>query len=325
MEKELISVIVPTYNCAQWLPRCVDSLLAQTYENLEIIVVDDGSKDNTMEVMAGYTERFSNVKAIRKVNGGEYAARLTGVEHAQGDWIGFADADDEVEPQMYERLLENAKQYNAQISHCGFKVIYPDGKVDFLRNTGEIHLQDRNTALRDLLEEIIVENGLPNKMFRRELFTGVTEKMDFTIVNNGDLLMNYYLFENAQTAIFEDVCPYHYLIRQGSASRRKLNQHIIYDPIRVRQIILDSCAPEMRNDARRALARMCLVSYRQLVMEDKNEYAEDRKKVRALIAEQLPYVSIMPKRNALLIRMIAFAPWLFDFLYPIAAKLLGRE
>lgn len=325
MGNETISVIVPAYNCAQWLPRCVDSLLAQTHENMEIIVVDDGSKDNTMEVMAEYTAEYPNVKSIRKQNGGEYAARLTGLEYAQGDWIGFVDADDEVEPQMYARLLENAKQYGAQISHCGFKVIYPDGKVDYLRNTGELRLQDRSTALRDLLEEVIVENGLPNKLFRRELFAGLNDKMDFTIVNNGDLLMNYYLFEKAEKAVFEDVCPYHYLIRQGSASRRKLNGHIIYDPIRVRQIILDHCAPEMKDDARRALARMCLVSYRQLVMEDKREFAEDRKKVRALIAEQLPYVAILPKRNGLLVRMIARAPWMFDFLYPVAAKVLGRE
>lgn len=325
MGKELISVVIPAYNCARWLPRCIDSLLSQTYQNLEIIVVDDGSEDNTKEVMAQYSARFPNVKAVRKKNGGEYAARLTGVEHATGEWIGFVDADDEVEPEMYQRLLENAHAHNAQISHCGFKVIYPDGKIDYLQNTGILRPQDRRTALRDLLEEVIVENGLPNKMFRRDLFPGVKERMDFSIVNNGDILMNYYLFEKADKAVFEDICPYHYLIRQGSASRRKLNSHIIYDPIRVRQIILDECEPEMRDDARRALARMCLVSYRQLVMEDKTEYAEDRKKVRELIAEQLPYTAILPKRNGLLVKMIAYAPWLFDIMYPVGAKILGRE
>ena len=93
----------------------------------------------------------------------------------------------------------------------------------------------------------------------------------------------------------------------------------------MRQIILDQCAPEMRDDARRALARMCLVSYRQIVMEDRKEYAEDLKKVRALIAEQLPYAAVIPLRNRMLIRMIAAAPWMFDFLYPIAARILGRE
>ncbi len=325
MDQKLISVIVPAYNSAAWLPRCIDSLLAQTYQNLEIIVVNDGSKDNTAEVLGDYEARFPNVRAVHKVNGGEYAARLTGVDHASGDWIGFADADDEVEPQMYERLMENAIRYDADISHCGFKVIYPDDRVEYLHNSGILHPQDRQTGLRDLLEDRLVENGLPNKMFRKHLFDGLKEKMDFSIVNNGDFLMNYYLFEKADRSIFEDVCPYHYLIRMGSASRRKLNAHIIYDPIRVRQIVLEQCTPDMREDVRRALARMCLVVYRQLIMEDHREYAEDIRKVRKLIREQKPYMHLLPTRNAALVWLISTLPQVFDVLYPVAGKLLGRE
>lgn len=325
MKTEKISVIIPSYNCAKWLPRCLDSLLEQTYSEMEIIVVDDGSSDHTKEVLDTYTKQFKHIKAIHKENGGEYAARLTGLEYASGSWIGFVDADDEVEPDMFNRLLQNAHAYHADISHCGFVVIYPDGKREYLHNTGMIRQQDRVTALKDLLEERYVENGLPGKLFRRELFAELQEKMDFSIVNNGDMLMNYYLFEKAGCAVFEDICPYHYLIRIGSASRQKLNGNILYDPIRVRQILLENCEPQMREDVRRALARMCLVSYRRLAMESRNEYQDDRKKVRDLISEQLPYVHLLPKRNALLVRMISSAPWLFDFLYPVTAKILGRE
>ena len=324
MNNALISVVIPAYNCAQWLPRCLDSILNQTYPNLEIIVVNDGSKDNTEEVLKSYTEAHENVKLVNKKNGGEYAARMTGMEHASGDWIGFVDADDEIEPSMYERLMENACKYDADISHCGFKVIYPDGKIDYLQNTGMLRVQDRHTALCDLLEERFVENGLPNKLFKKELFAGMKEKMDFSIVNNGDLLMNYYLFENAKQAVFEDICPYHYLIRQGSASRSKLNRHIIYDPIRVRQIIFDHCDPTMKADARKALARMCLVSYRLLAMETGKEYDEDRKRVRALIREQLPYCDVLPRRNAVLVKLISKAPWVFDMLYPTFERLFRK-
>ena len=111
----------------------------------------------------------------------------------------------------------------------------------------------------------------------------------------------------------------------GSVTGRRLNEKLIFDPIRVRQMILERCTPEMKADARRALARMCLVSYRQLVMEDKTEYTEDRKKVRKLIAEQLPYTDLLPKRNGYLVKLIAYMPWLFDCLYPAAAKMLGRD
>ena len=324
MQDNMISVIIPAYNCAQWLPRCLDSLLNQTYPNLEIIVVNDGSKDNTIEVMTDYTDRYEHVKLITKKNGGEYAARITGVEHAQGSWVAFVDADDEVDPDMYERLLRNAQTYNAQISHCGFKMVYSDGKIVYLHNTGELRIQNRETALRDLLEEIIVENGLPGKLFRKELFDGIKEQMDFSIVNNGDMLMNYYLFEKIETAVFEDFCPYHYLQRQGSASRQKLNKHIIYDPIRVRQILVDHCTNEMRNDVRCALARMCLISYRRIAMESSAEYREDREKVRKLVAQQLPYVHLLPKRNAILVKLISRAPWVFDLLYPPFEKMFRK-
>lgn len=321
MENELISVVVPAYNCAPWLPRCLDSLLSQTYPNLEIIVVNDGSSDNTGDVLNDYAARYSNVTAIHQQNAGEYAARLSGVDAARGSWIGFVDSDDEVEPQMYAFLMGNAVRYDADISHCGYKVIYPDGHIEYQQNSGLLKVQDRETGLRDLLEDKIVEMGLCSKLFRRHLFDGIRQWMDFTIVINGDMLMNYYLFSRAQKSVLEDVCPYHYLIRFGSASRRKLTSCLIYDPIRVRQIILDRCDAELKEDARRALARMCLVSYRQIVMEDRNEYCSDRKKVRELVAEQLPYTHLLPKRNALLIRLISKASWVFDFLYPPFEKM----
>lgn len=316
MREKLISVVVPAYNCAPWLPRCLDSLLNQTYQNMEIIVVNDGSKDNTKEVLDDYAARYPSITAIHQDNAGEYAARLNGVAVAKGDWIGFVDSDDEAEPHMYELLMGNAQRYDADISHCGYKVIYPDGHVDYQQNSGIVKVQDNETGMRDLLEEVIMEMGLCSKLFRKELFEGIHDWMDFSIVINGDMMMNFYLFSQAEKSVLEDVCPYHYLIRQGSASRRKLNDHLIYDPIRVRQSIFDRCKPEMKDDARRALVRMSLVSYRQLAMEKDPAYKADKQKVRRIIADQLPYCDILPRRNAVLVKLISAAPWVFDVLYP---------
>ena len=316
MKNELISIVVPAYNCGPWLPRCLDSILNQTYSNLEIIVVNDGSTDDTKEILEEYAAREARIVAIHQSNMGEYATRLNGVDAATGDWIGFVDSDDEVEPQMFELLMTNAETYGTDISHCGYQVVYPNGKIEYQHNSGQIKIQDTKTGMIDLLEEKIMEMSLCNKVFRRELFHGMRQWMDCSIVVNGDMLMNYYLFAHSRKAVLEDICPYHYLIRMGSVSRRKLNQHIIYDPIRVRQIILDHCDPEMKDDARRALIRMCLVSYRLLAMETDTVYAEDRKKVRAIIREQLPYCDIVPRRNAVLVKLISYVPKVFDTLYP---------
>lgn len=324
MEKEQISVVVPAYNSAPWLPGCLDSILAQTHEMLEVIVVDDGSSDDTWQILQEYAAKDSRILPIHQKNGGVTAARLRGVRAATGQWIGFVDGDDVLEPEMYARLLRNALERDAQISHCGFQVCYPDGSREYQHGTGILKLQDRNTALRDLLEEKIVEPSLCSKLFRRELFLGLEENMDTSLKNNEDMLMNYYLFARADRAVFEDICPYHYLIHPGSASRRKLNEHLIYDPIRVRQIILDHCDPELKDDARRALARMCLVAYRQLAVEAPGEYREDRKKVRGLIRQQLPYGRVLPGRNRILVGLISWAPWAFEGLFRVYARLSGR-
>jgi len=135
MNGETISVIVPAYNIADWISRSLDSLLAQTHRNLEIIVVDDGSSDNIREILAQYCEKYPNIRAIHKENGGVTSARLRGVAEATGDWIGFMDGDDYVEPQMYARLLENALSADALFSHCGHRILFSDGRIEYVHKS----------------------------------------------------------------------------------------------------------------------------------------------------------------------------------------------
>lgn len=320
-----ISVIVPAYNNAPWLPATLDSILAQTYTNLEILVVDDGSTDDTAAVLRAYSEKDPRIHAIRKANGGVTSARLLGVAESTGEWIGFVDGDDIIEPQMYARLMENADAYAADISHCGHRMVYPDGRVQFYYNSGLLKPQDRQTGLRDLLEETLVEPGLCNKLFKRGLFEGLEEKMDLSIKNNEDFLMNYYLFSGADKSIFEDVCPYHYLIRQGSASRRRLNAHLIYDPIRVKEIILENCEEGLQEDARRALTGTCLYIYAKLALEPGEEFDDHRERVRERLLQQMSHLPLLSKRNAFLLRLVRHAPWLFRMIYRVYAFVFGKQ
>lgn len=325
MAEDMISVVVPVYNNGPWLPRCLDSLLAQTYENLEIIVVNDGSRDDTKEVLDSYAARYSRIKAIHKENGGVTSARLRGVAEARGQWIGFVDGDDEIEPDMYARLLHNAHAHGADISHCGHQVLFPDGRIAYVHNSGILRKQDRLTGLRDLLDGGLIESSLWTKLYRRELFRGLADKMDFAIKNNEDLLMNYHLFSQAKEAVFEDFCPYHYILRIGSASYRVLNEHSLFDPVKVRQYILESAPEELQNDARIALMRNCLFAYSQLALHPDKKYADFRVRARALLAEQKPYFYLLSRRNRMLSEMICRAPWTFHIAYRIYVKLFQRE
>lgn len=232
-----ISIIIPAYNIQNYLGGTLDSVLAQTYENLEIIVVNDGSKDNTGKILDNYAAKDRRIKAIHQKNGGVTSARLRGVEEASGTYIGFVDGDDYVEPQMFARLMENVREFDADISHCGYQMVFPSGRIDYYYNTGKLVHQEGKQGCTDLLSGRFVEPGLVNKLYRRKLFAGLDSWMDKSIKINEDLLMNFYLFRQAKKSIFEDVCPYHYVLRQGSATTAQLNAHKLKDPLSVLHIL----------------------------------------------------------------------------------------
>ncbi len=326
MNGERISVIVPAYNIASWLPRSLDSLLAQTHKNLEIVVVDDGSSDNVREVLKSYTARFTNIKAIHKENGGVTSARLRGVAEASGDWIAFMDGDDYVEPQMYARLLENAKSQNADISHCGHQILFSDGRVEYVHKTEKLRLQDRRTGLWELLDNREVSLSLCTKLYRKELFQGIADWMDPQIKYNEDLLMNFYLFRQADRSVFEGNCPYHYILRQDSASCRGISENYIFDPIRVRQLLLERCGGEMQEELRQALLRNLLFNYAQLtVHKDRRNFGAYRSRVRSLLLEQREYIPLLSLRNKILAQMICKAPWSFHIAYRMFVAVFQRE
>ena len=124
-----ISIVIPIYNAEDHLQRCVDSVLNQTEKNIEIILVDDGSKDNSIEICKNYLNQDKRVQLIHQENSGVSAARNRGIEQACGEYIGFIDSDDWIEPNMYECLLREANQASADIVICDARTVYEDGKI----------------------------------------------------------------------------------------------------------------------------------------------------------------------------------------------------
>jgi len=326
MNGETISVIVPAYNIAPWISRSLDSLLAQTHKDLEIVVVDDGSSDNVRDILTVYCRKHPCIKAVFKENGGVTSARLRGVEESSGDWIAFMDGDDYVEPQMYGRMLENALTHGADISHCGHQIHFPDERIEYVHRSDNVFTQDHFAGLHDLLDNTKVSLSLCTKLYRRELFDGIRDWMDTSIKNNEDLMMNYYLFDRAKKSVFEGVCPYHYLLRKGSASYRGITENYIFDPIRVRQILLSRCDADMQEELRQALLRNLLFNYAQLdVHPDRKQLTEYRSRVRNLLLEQQPYFHLLSARNKILAHMICKAPWMFRIAYGAYVAIFQRE
>ncbi len=322
----LVSVIVPAYNIAEYLPRCLESILAQTYGELEVIVVDDGSKDGTGAIIDAFAARDSRVKAIHKENGGVTSARLRGVAEATGKWISFVDGDDYIEPDMYERLLANAVAYEAGISHCGYRMVFPN-RVDWYYNTGKRTEQPGKQGLYDLLEGRFVEPGLVCKLFRRELFDGLAAWMDTSIQVNEDLLMNAFLFRKANMAVHEDFCPYHYILRQGSAMVSRFNEHKLKDPLRVVDILL---AEETDPKAQALLENRLvyqLIGGATMGLGDQKDLIRPwrkacRKRLRALIPLKGGH---FPKRIQMLALWAAVWPWSYYAVHKVYARIRGTD
>lgn len=325
--EDLISVIVPVYNVASWLPRCLDSILAQTYKNLEIIIVNDGSLDHSGYIADEYAKAYSErIRVIHTENKGVTAARLRGVREAYGQWIGFVDGDDEIEPDMYEWLLKNAMAYHADISHCGYQMCFADGRIHYFHNTGLLAQQDKIPALKELLSGERIEPGLWNKLFHKTLFHSLLhgEAVPLDIKINEDLLMNYRLFSAAKQTFFEDWCPYHYIVRSSSASRAKLNPHKIYDPIRVKEIIRQDAPTELHDAVRQAYINTCINTYHALLTAGAG-YRDDLRKVHELLVKEATDFSLLGRKRELMANLITHTPVLYRPLYALYSRFFQKQ
>ena len=272
MDKLLISIIVPAYNIESYVLRCIQSLLCQTYDNLEIIIVNDGSVDGTGKIIDDAAEKDSRIVVIHKENGGVSSARIAGIQVATGEYIGFVDGDDYVEPEMFEHLLKNAEMYEADISHCGYQMLFPDGHIDYYYNTGRKEELDYLQGLYALVQGRFIEPGLWNKLYRRDIVIGFEKSVlwDSSIHINEDLLMNYILFSKAKKSIYEDISYYHYILRKGSAATTHTSHYKITDPIRVMRLILKDCenVPEVYGVAVERYLRVLIGTVQQEYWKD---------------------------------------------------------
>ncbi|MBR4727350.1 MAG: glycosyltransferase [Clostridia bacterium] len=233
-----ISIVVPVFNLENEISAALDSIFAQTYPSIEVIAVDDGSMDGTARVLDLYAANEPRLSVLHQKNGGASSARMAGIKAASGDYIGFLDGDDRIDPDMFEILMRNACAEDADIAHCGYRLVNRE-EVTFFYNTGERSVQDGRQATKALLEGTKVEPSLCNKIFRAELFEQVlmNSTFDLSLRNNEDLLLNYLLFRRAKTVVFEDVCPYQYIVRSNSVSKGNLNIHQFADPVKAAQTI----------------------------------------------------------------------------------------
>lgn len=321
----LISVIIPAYNIEKYIGRCLDSLLKQTYKNLEIIVVDDGSTDDTAKIIDEYTYSYDNIKVIHKANSGVSATRNTGIDIAKGDYIGFVDGDDTVDDDMFEILIRNAINYDADISHCGYRMVFPS-RTDYYYNTGDIVIQYNHEGLKDLLKADRVEPGLCNKIYKSSLFEDI--RLNEKIRYNEDLLANFYLFKKAKKSVFYDKCLYNYMIRKGSAATKQISKNKIIDPILVLEEIKNSLekGTDLYEIAYKRYLGSLIGVCRNKGCRSNKEYLHYTKEAKEKLKEEyLNNKDLITGKMKYMIYGVVYLPLIFNFIDNIHGTVSGNK
>ena len=222
MQKALISVIVPIYNVEKYLEKCIESIINQTYRNLEIILVDDGSLDNSGAICDEYAKRDKRIRVIHKENGGLSDARNAGINVAKGEYIGFIDGDDYIDVSMYEKLIEALIANNTDMSICNFR--YVDEKGEKVAKE-EFPIQNSVVEGNDILKKDMFENNYWywvvawNKLYKKEIF----EKLRFPKgkVHEDEFIIHHVLYNRTLVGISD--CLINYVQRSGSIMSNNSN------------------------------------------------------------------------------------------------------
>lgn len=216
MNSELISIIVPIYNVEKYLRRCIDSIRNQTYKELEIILVNDGSKDNSGKICDEYKNIDSRIIVIHKENGGLSDARNKGIEMAKGKYIVFIDSDDFIELDMIESLYTNIKEYNVKIAVCGVYRVKGNEKQPYQKKYEKKLFSKKEALLKIIDETNDFRVWAPNKLYASDLFKNVRYPKGKIYEDVGT---TYKLIDLVDKIIYIGAPKYNYFVREDSITK----------------------------------------------------------------------------------------------------------
>jgi glycosyltransferase involved in cell wall biosynthesis len=207
----LVSVIIPIYNTEECLDKCVGSIVNQTYKNLEIILVDDGSTDNSLMICDEWASKDNRIKVIHQENGGVSKARNTGLDNVTGEYISFVDSDDYVEKNYIDFLYYNLHAYGADISMGKQKVTYPN--MSFSTASGNLYKYTPHDCFDMLMYHEDFDVSAWGKLFKKELFDGIRFPEGRLYE---DTATTYKVMDRAKLIVLNSLVIYHYVIRENS-------------------------------------------------------------------------------------------------------------
>ena len=260
---ELISVIVPVYNVEQYLRQCVNSILRQTYIRIEVILIDDGSSDGSAKICDEYAQKDTRVRVLHKVNEGVSVARNIGIQISKGEYIGFVDADDYIEPDMYEKLLCAIEKggEECKISCCGRYLIFDESsrkKRAFSLTPGITGVISSEEMLQKILQLNECDSVMWDKLFHRSLFSDIFFP-NMKIYE--DMAIMYRLIDLSPKIFLIAEPLYNYRQRAQSATTSSFSEEQLYAIKNSKEIInfVKERYPNVLHDAEKHYVKKCLI------------------------------------------------------------------
>ncbi|MDR3046762.1 MAG: glycosyltransferase [Bacteroidales bacterium] len=215
----IISIIVPVYNVENYVSKCIESIINQTYRNLEIIIINDGSSDKSGEICSSYAIKDNRITLIHQENQGLSMARNNALDIASGEYIGFVDSDDWIALDMYYTLYNNAVEYDADISMCNFYYVNQNGeKSSYSNESNSIKVLE---GVYKIAHNIRLSNNCVwNRLYKRYLFNDIRFPKGKSFE---DIFVMHRLVDNANKVVLSSQCKYYYLRRENSITLNPFN------------------------------------------------------------------------------------------------------
>ena len=225
-----VSVIIPVYNTEKYLSACIDSVLQQSDVSLEIILVDDGSKDSSGNICDNYAEKYDNIKVIHIPNSGPATAKNIGLKQAQGNYIALTDSDDKMEPLMLCKMVSAGYEYDADIICCNYKQVDEQGHVSHLNSTNLQYVLNHEDGLIHFFSKNKIYSQCWTKLYKRQMLVDNNIENDPGLRTDEDFIFNIRAFIKARTTVIVDEPLYEYTHRSSSLAhayyKKNISQYI---------------------------------------------------------------------------------------------------
>ena len=283
MKEELISVVIPVYNVENYLEKCIQSVIDQTYSNLEIILVNDGSTDKSGEICDKYSEIDERIIVIHKKNGGLSDARNTGIDRATGKYIGFVDSDDYIDKEMYSIMYNNIILNDASVSIVNRYYTFPDGKkVLRYKIDKQIKIMNNIEAIEEMNNFSTFDMAAWDKLYEIKLFDDIRFPVGKL---SEDFYIMYLIFEKCKKVVFDSRPLYYYFQRDNSITRNKKVNFDFIEAAKQQMNYIGNKYPQLENCVKSAYLSANLTAYnshlKQKVKLDKEMIKKFKKEVKA--------------------------------------------